>query len=119
MLMEQSCPPLRTVRSSKIVEVYYGFGDASGSAFGDTFQGRGATYFEYGQWATEQSEESSNWRELCNLLDSLEGFASTENLRGSEVFLFTDNSTAEATYWKGTSRSPRLFYLILRLKSLA
>ena len=49
MLMEQSCPPLRTVRSSKIVEVYYGFGDASGSAFGGTFQGRGPTYFEYEQ----------------------------------------------------------------------
>jgi hypothetical protein len=37
---------------------------------------------------------------------------------GSEFFIFTDNSTAEAAFWKGTSKSPLLFELVLRLKEL-
>ena len=40
------------------------------------------------------------------------------DLRGSEIFIFTDNSTAEAAYWKGTSCSEQLFELVLRLKEL-
>ncbi|KAL7574950.1 hypothetical protein ACA910_010773 [Epithemia clementina (nom. ined.)] len=37
---------------------------------------------------------------------------------GTEVFVFTDNSTAEAAFFKGTSTSKLLFKLVLRLKSL-
>jgi hypothetical protein len=40
------------------------------------------------------------------------------DLAGSEIFIFTDNSTAEAAFWKGTSKSRRLFELVLRLKEL-
>ena len=32
--------------------------------------------------------------------------------------MFTDNSTAEAAFWKGTSTSPYLFELVLELKQL-
>jgi hypothetical protein len=39
-------------------------------------------------------------------------------LWGSEIFIFTDNSTAEAAFWKGTSKSEALFKLVLRLKEL-
>jgi hypothetical protein len=35
-----------------------------------------------------------------------------------EIFLFTDNTTAEAAYWKGTSKSEWLFLLVLRLRLL-
>ena len=41
-----------------------------------------------------------------------------EALQGYEIFMFTDNSTAEAAYWKGTSKSRRLFDLVLQLKKL-
>eukprot|EP00978_Attheya_sp_CCMP212_P037942 scaffold183200_cov67-Attheya_sp.AAC.3 len=34
------------------------------------------------------------------------------------MFMFTDNTTAEAAYWKGTSHSRKLFELVLRLKKL-
>jgi hypothetical protein len=34
----------------------------------------------------------------------------------SELFLLTDNSTAEATFYKGTSSSRELFNLILQLR---
>ena len=61
---------------------------------------------------------SSNWRELNNLVESLEKLCLEHQLGGSEIFIFTDNSTAESAYWKGTSTSKLLFELILRLKKL-
>jgi hypothetical protein len=39
-------------------------------------------------------------------------------LAGSEIFIFTDNITAEAAFWKGNLLSPLLFDLILRLRKL-
>jgi hypothetical protein len=78
--------------------------------FGATFQLNGKILYEYGQcWTTEDSENSSNWRELNNLVLALERLLQENKLRGSEIFVFTDNSTAEAAFWKGTSRSEKLF----------
>eukprot|EP00978_Attheya_sp_CCMP212_P013320 scaffold33445_cov54-Attheya_sp.AAC.2 len=75
--------------------------------------------FEYGQWTTEAGEtNSSNWRELNNLVEALERIFKTHDLGRCEFFMFTDNSTAEAAYWKGTSKSRKLFELVLRLKKL-
>jgi hypothetical protein len=62
--------------------------------------------------------ESSNWRELSNLVLYLCDLAKTEALGGYEIYMFTDNSTAEAAFWKSTSVSPRLFKLVLQLKRL-
>jgi hypothetical protein len=59
-----------------------------------------------------------NWRELNNLVEALERIFKTHDLGGCEFFMFTDNSTAEAAYWKGTSKSRKLFELVLRLKKL-
>jgi hypothetical protein len=39
-------------------------------------------------------------------------------LTDCELFLFTDNTTAEAAYYKGTSSSETLFNLMLRLRKL-
>jgi hypothetical protein len=44
--------------------------------------------------------------------------AKDHNLPGSESFLFTDNTTMEAAFWKGTSGSKTLFELVLHLKVL-
>jgi hypothetical protein len=41
-----------------------------------------------------------------------------EELIRLEIFIFTDNSTAEAAFWKGISSSPLLFELVVRLKEL-
>ena len=32
------------------------------------------------------------------------------------VFIFTDNTTAEADFYRGTSSSPKLFSLVLKLR---
>lgn len=112
-------PLLRRVRGQRIGRVLYGFGDASKSAFGATIQIEGRIQYEYGQWSSEIVEtKSSNWRELSNLVFSLCGLAEDGTLRGYELFMFTDNTTAEAAFWKGTSASPLLFELVLRLKRL-
>jgi hypothetical protein len=112
-------PPLQRVRCRKVGRAYYGFGDASKSSFGATVQIDDVLEFEYGQWTTEAGEtNSSNWRELNNLVEALERIFKTHDLGGCEFFMFTDNSTAEAAYWKGTSKSRKLFELVLRLKKL-
>jgi hypothetical protein len=118
-LSESDEPPLRRVRCHKKCTAYYGFGDASGAGFGATLQIGDAIYYEYGQWTSEVTEtESSNWRELNNLVEALEGACRRHQLSGCELFLFTDNSTAENAFWKGTSTSPKLFALVLRLRKL-
>jgi hypothetical protein len=48
----------------------------------------------------------------------LEQLVEEHDIRGSEIFIFTDNSTAKAAFWKGTSKSPLLFDLVLRIKIL-
>ena len=39
-------------------------------------------------------------------------------LNGTEVFLFTDNSTSEAAFFNGLSTSKKLFDLVLRIRKL-
>ena len=112
-------PPLRNIRSDRVTEVYYGFGDASGSAFGATLGIKTDIWYEYGQWCSEDSEQSSNWRELKNLVDAVKGWVHSHDLSNSQLFIFTDNTTAESAYWKGTSKSKKLCDLVLELKSIA
>lgn len=114
-------PPKRRVRPLSSASVYYGFGDASGAAFGATLQHALGSdiHYEFGQWrASVTAEESSNWREFTNLVEYLEGRAAEGVLDGAEVFMFTDNSTAEGAFWRGTSPSRKLCELVLRLRKL-
>jgi hypothetical protein len=84
-----------------------------------TIQIDGHIHYEYGQWCAEITEKkSSNWRELNNLVEAIVRMVVEHRLRGSEIFIFTDNSTAEAAFWKGTSESEALFELVLRLNEL-
>jgi hypothetical protein len=81
--------------------------------------GRDSLMFHYGRWlASITDEESSNWRELANLVEFLEEEGAKGNPTDAEVFMFTDNSSAENAIWKGTSHSRKLNALILRLRGL-
>ena len=64
--------------------------------------------FRYGIWGLGSEESTSNYRELRNLVES-------RDLDGREIFLFTDNSTAEAIAHKGSSSSKLLFDLVILL----
>jgi hypothetical protein len=112
-------PPRRFVRSRLILSVCYGFGDASGSGFGSAVQGKDGLWYRHGLWGTDTNTKSSNYRELCNLVETIEEGVANETLKGAELFLFTDNTVAEAAFYKGnTSSSKVLFDLIVRLRLL-
>jgi hypothetical protein len=116
-LMAGDKPPLKRVHCSKTAMAIYRFVDASGCGFGSTFQVGNKVCFQYGQWPERISETiSSNWRELANLVDSLEVEVLERGLSDCKIFLFTDTTTTEAAYWKGHSKSERLFHLVLLLE---
>jgi hypothetical protein len=101
-LIKPGKPPLQRVRAQATAKVYYGFGDASGCGFGATIKIGDEIIYEYGQWSSEVTEtKSSNWRELNNSVEALERVVKTHDLEGSEIFIFTDNTTAEAAFRKG------------------
>jgi hypothetical protein len=102
-------PPNRRIRSKNLVEVYYRFGDASQDGFGFNIQIGDRIVYRFGQWCNALSEESSNYRELFNLVIRLEELVDDGTLKDCEVFIFTGNSTAESVYCKGNSSSRHMF----------
>ncbi len=135
-LFESPHPPRRVVHSSQLMIVIYGFSDASGSGFGSSSLSPSGLHYRYGLWGRDISHQSSNYRELHNLVDVvdyelLDQFpvfskvvdcisdeVAREDLHGLELFLFTDNIVAESAFYRGTSSNPLLFELILRLRML-
>jgi hypothetical protein len=60
------------VRSKSRVTAYYGFGDASSGGFGATVERPGGIQGCFGLWGKDNEDKSSNYRELCNLADTVE-----------------------------------------------
>ncbi|KAL7565760.1 hypothetical protein ACA910_010199 [Epithemia clementina (nom. ined.)] len=74
---------------------------------------------EHGVWTRDYGNRSSNFRELYNLVALLVDLVEGGTLSpGTELFIFTNNSTAEAAFHKCTSTSKLLFELALKLKVL-
>jgi len=112
-------PPIRIVRSKVIAVACYGFGDASGSGFGSSIAGPHGLLFRHGLWGSDGNGKSSNYRELCNLVETVEEGLGDKSLEGCELFIFTDNTVAEAAFYKGNTSSSRLlFNLIVRLRKI-
>lgn len=117
-LTADAAAPLKVVRVTSAVFVFYGFGDASGKGFGSSFETTDGIYYRYGQWCSEVEERSSNYRELKNLVETIEEEVVAERLRNCEVFLFTDNWVSECAYSKGYSDSQELSRLVLQLRKV-
>jgi hypothetical protein len=112
-------PPKRIIRARKFATCIYGFADASGLGFGSTLAlPTGGTLYRYGIWGRDADNSSSNYRELRNVVESLEEAYDDTHLQNCEVHVFTDNSTAEGAYYRGNSPSKLLFELVLRLRRL-
>lgn len=118
LLLAATTPPLRRVRAKSIMSASYGFGDASGSGLGSSTISGTTLSVTQGVWSRREANESSNFRELANLIRTLEEGLATGQLLNTEFFLFTDNTTAESVYYNGTSKSKRLFDLALKLRLL-
>ena len=97
---------------------YYGFGDASSGGFGATIQRPDGIHGCFGLWGRDVDDASSNFRELFNLVETVEEEAGAGYLRHTELWLFTDNTTAESCFVKGSSTSKLLHGLILRLRKV-
>ena len=86
--------------------------------WGSTFTCRSGFNFRIGVWGSEEDPESSNWKEFTNVVESLEDEAKVGNLEGSEVNMFTDNSTVKSCASRGTSSSPKLLNLMICFQGL-
>jgi hypothetical protein len=117
-LLSSATPPEVNVRARLIITILYGFADASGKGFGSTVLGKDGTRYRIGTWDKDTEDESSNYREFENVVETLEEEAKQGKLRGAIIFLCTDNSTVEAALYKGNSSSKKLFELVLRVRSL-
>ncbi len=53
-----------------------------------------------------------------NLVLSIRNAVENNLLKNSELFVFTDNTTAEAAFFKGTLKAHKLFELVLNLCEL-
>jgi hypothetical protein len=71
-----------------------------------------------GVWAWDESEESSNWREFTNVIETLEEEGATGRLYKTEVYFFTDNLTVEEALYKGSNTSHKLLLLVIRFFAL-
>ena len=118
-LMKCERPAQIPARYSRTVEVIYGFADASGRGLGSTVQmgSNENLVVRMGVWSTnEEAENSSNWKELRNLRESIMEEGERGNLKNSMVFMVTDNSTVEGAFYKGNTPSRALFEEIMKLK---
>jgi hypothetical protein len=62
--------------------------------------------YAHGIWDGDPGGVLSNYRELINLVDTLEQGAQLGQLHHTEVWIFTDNSTSEEIFGKGTHTAP-------------
>jgi len=109
-------PPIITHRSSNVQIIAYGFADASKGGFGASIEYQNYSKFRVGVWGKDTEEDSSNFREFCNIVETIEEEEKLGNLRNVTLIMATDNSTVEAALYKGNSTSPKLFDLIVRFR---
>jgi len=112
-------PPTRLIRCLTHLVAIYEFVDASSTGFGGSIElPDGSLLFRHSLWGWDADSASSNFKELCNLVDSIEDGVHCGELANSELFIFTDNTTAEGCYYHGNSDSWHLFGQILHLRQL-
>ena len=71
---------------------------------------------QVGIWGRDAEEQSSNYQELRNLVETVEEEVAEGHLADAELWLFTDNSTAESCFFRGGLSSKLLHELVLRLR---
>ena len=71
-LTEGEQPALCRVRSKLTMIAYYGFGDASSGGFGTTVKRPSGLHGRYGLRRSDKEEQSLNYCELRNLVDTVE-----------------------------------------------
>ena len=109
---------MRVVRSKRLTAISMSFVDASGKGAGASTLTQNKKLSILHSMNKVDSKTSSNFKELHNLVDTIEQEYESGNFHNKEIFLCTDNSVAERAFYKGNSKSPLLFELVLRLRKL-
>ena len=116
LFFSSDSPPIVTHRSSNFHLLAYGFADASKGGFGASIDYETHSKFRVGVWGKDSEEESSNFREFCNIVETIENEVKLGNLKNSTLIMATDNSTVEAALYKGNSSSEKMFELVIRFR---
>jgi hypothetical protein len=118
---QSELPPPVPIRPTQSAAAYL-FGDASGAGHGTSLLVTNDANLDlaHGTWGEEASKNrSSNFRELGNLVRRVEQLLKEGKLvRGTELFIFTDNFVTESVFYKGAATSPLLHSLVQRLRML-
>ena len=128
-LTRADTPPRQLYRAKHAAALFV-IGDASGKAKGAVVVSQYGLDYESGVWTQHWRGKSSNVREAENLTDRLERLAGelainvaerlealneSGALSDHEVFVLTDNSAFEGSYYKGHSTSKELSDIVFRL----
>lgn len=118
-LLKPGKPAQVNLQPTTVIEIIYGFRDASKSGFnaGASLSCRG-TRWQLGLWCTEMSEQSSNRQEMRTCIDFLKGLIS-EGLRKAVVVIVTDNKFFYLSYYRFTAKSEAAYQLNLELEQMA
>ena len=106
------------MRLSKSGCVSYGIGDDSSNRYDAAVHMGEKLHLMYGKWTSVENEQFSNYRELHNLVNTVEKLYEKGLHKNCELFLYTDNSVTDCTYYRKSSSSRLLFLLILRLQTI-
>ncbi len=88
------------------------------AGFGATIERLEGLHGHFGLWGRDEEGQSSNYRELRNLVETVKEEALAGYLTNRELWIFTDNSTAESCFFKGGLSLKLLHELVLRLRKL-
>jgi hypothetical protein len=113
-LTSMSKPPWQPY-SACLKSAFFVVGDARGKGKGNAVIKQYGLDYESGAWNLEWREKSSNCREAENLMDRLERLVARGSLLDHEVFLITDNSSFDGTYYKGHSPTRHLSEIVFRV----
>ena len=111
-------PATQKCRSREKFTALYLMGDASGQGFGSGLWDKTGLWYDAANWAEHCRDETSNWKEATNLAVKIEEKAREGLLVDAELFVFTDNSVFEGTFFKGHSKSRKLNDVVLRLRTV-
>ena len=109
LFFQQEEPLVVTERSDNVRLMIYGFVDASKSGFGASLQLEDGIKYRIGTWSKDEENESSNYREFANAVETLEEEEHNGTINNATVILATDNSTVEAALYKGNSSNEKLY----------
>ena len=98
-------PSKQKCRVCNCVMAFYLMGDISGQYFDSGLWDADGLWYESANWSSSCKEEYLNWKEVNNLTLKLEEKAREGALDDTKVFVLTDNSVYEGTFYKGHAHS--------------